>query len=402
MLRRLVGACLAVLSLAPHVQAAGREEWIDRDTGRRVVRLSRREGDNWGFYFHQNPFTAEGDKMVFLGSTQTGRDAFTVALRTFEVRQITFGKNVQFEVVDGKRRTLFYLSGDTVYATHLDSLETREVAKVPRHYVYGRGFSVNADGTLLLGCYALGEEDFYAKMSRDRWIEKIFEAKLPTALYTIDLATGRISEFHREREWLGHAQFSPTDSHQVEFCREGPGRRVRRRMWLIGTAGSGLRDLYPPTVPNTLVTHEFWSPDGKGLWFDLQVPRLLPRLRWVGALVFPHTYMAHVDIDTGEASLYPLSRSQYSWHYNVSADGRMLCGDGHAGIELARSAKWIFLYRPEEKAVRVERLCSMAGHSYSIAPNARFTPDGKWVVFQSDMSGSPQVYAVEVSSRLKS
>jgi len=39
----------------------------------------------------------------------------------------------------------------------------------------------------------------------------------------------------------------------------------------------------------------------------------------------------------------------------------------------------------------------MKRHSYRIAPNAHFTPDGKWVVFLSDMDGSPQIYAVEVA-----
>ncbi|MGO8838880.1 MAG: hypothetical protein ACLQQ0_15790 [Limisphaerales bacterium] len=38
----------------------------------------------------------------------------------------------------------------------------------------------------------------------------------------------------------------------------------------------------------------------------------------------------------------------------------------------------------------------MAKHDYALEPNARFSPDGKWVVFRSNMRGSSQVYAVEV------
>jgi len=49
-------------------------EWIDKDTGHKIIRLSRREGNNRSFYFHNNPFVpalaGEGDKMVFYGGSQ--------------------------------------------------------------------------------------------------------------------------------------------------------------------------------------------------------------------------------------------------------------------------------------------------------------------------------------------
>jgi len=42
------------------------DEWIDKDTGHRVIKLTRRGGSNASFYFHNNPFVA--DEMVFRGS----------------------------------------------------------------------------------------------------------------------------------------------------------------------------------------------------------------------------------------------------------------------------------------------------------------------------------------------
>ena len=38
-------------------------EWIEPETGHRVVRLSREPGTA-SLYFHQNPYTANGDKLV--------------------------------------------------------------------------------------------------------------------------------------------------------------------------------------------------------------------------------------------------------------------------------------------------------------------------------------------------
>jgi oligogalacturonide lyase len=372
-----------------------RDEWIDKDTGHKVIRLSRRDGNYDMFYFHQNPFTADGDKMVFAGTTSKGRSAFTVDLKTIEVRQITSDHSVNFEVVAPKRRELFYLDGDTVYATHLDTLVTRVIAKTPAYYAHGRGLSINSDETLLAGCYARGEEQFYS-LPREEWITKIFEAKLPNAIYTINIETGEVREVYDENEWLGHVQFSPVDPTLIEFCHEGP-ERLLHRMWLIRIDGAKWTKLYPTKIPKILVTHEFWDPGGQDVWFDLQVPRLRGKLGFVTYVFGPHTYLARTNIDTGESTLYPLKRSQISWHYNISRDGTLLCGDGDGRwFELARSAKWINLYVPKGSKLDVQRLCNMKRHRYRIAPNAHFTPDGKWVVFLSDMDGSPQIYAVEV------
>ena len=42
------------------------EEWIDKSTHHKVVNISRKEGSNVSFYFHNNPFV--GNKMVFYSS----------------------------------------------------------------------------------------------------------------------------------------------------------------------------------------------------------------------------------------------------------------------------------------------------------------------------------------------
>jgi oligogalacturonide lyase len=39
---------------------------------------------------------------------------------------------------------------------------------------------------------------------------------------------------------------------------------------------------------------------------------------------------------------------------------------------------------------------NLAKHDYALEPNAKFSPDGKWVIFRSNLSGKSQVYAVEV------
>ena len=61
------GVLLAVIfsgCATPAAKRAARTEWIDRDTGHRVVQLSREPGSE-SLYFNLNPFTPDGKKMVF-------------------------------------------------------------------------------------------------------------------------------------------------------------------------------------------------------------------------------------------------------------------------------------------------------------------------------------------------
>src|SRR5690349_12202312 len=62
-------------------------EWIDPDTGHRIVRLSNDAGSS-SFYFHQNGYTANGDKLVF--STPAGLSTYNFKTKTIE--QIVDGR----------------------------------------------------------------------------------------------------------------------------------------------------------------------------------------------------------------------------------------------------------------------------------------------------------------------
>ena len=76
---------LMLSCVAARAQAQPRE-WVDGATGHRVIRLSEDEGGQ-SLYFHQNAFTATGDKMVMV-STQ---GISTVNLKTREIELVVPG-----------------------------------------------------------------------------------------------------------------------------------------------------------------------------------------------------------------------------------------------------------------------------------------------------------------------
>src|SRR5262249_6968550 len=157
---------------------------------------------------------------------------------------------------------------------------------------------------------------------------------------------------HQGTNWFNHLQFSPTDPTLLQFCHEGPWHKLDR-IWHIRTDGSGLRLMHARTMPMELAGHEFWSHDGKTVWFDLRMPRGQKFL------------LAGVDVQSGKTIRYPIVRDQWSVHYKISWDGKLFAGDGGASnmVAHAENGKWIYLFTPKDGELQAEKLVNMAKHN---------------------------------------
>jgi oligogalacturonide lyase len=368
-----------------------RDEWIDADTGHRVIRLSRIPGESESFYFHQNAFTASGDKMVFANtSTNRSRDFFVYDWHTRKIDRLTDGGTNRGEIVAPKTRQLFFMRDNVIYATHLDNHVTKKIAELPRGW---RGLTINADETVLAGAFGQGAAEISRGQPRSYWFKAIHDAKLPHLLFTLEIATGKTNVIHRGNDWFNHVQFSPTDPSLLMFCHEGPWHLVDR-IWNIHTDGSALRLIHARTITNEIAGHEFWSSDGNTIWFDLQIPRG-EKFFLAGVAADPATR----DKPSPEIR-YPIERDQWSVHFNVSRDGKLFSGDGGAPnmVAHATNGKWLWLFTPQSGGTLIaEHLVNMSKHDYALEPNVNFTPDGKWIVFRGNFDGTSQVYAVEVA-----
>ncbi|HZS03638.1 MAG TPA: oligogalacturonate lyase family protein [Blastocatellia bacterium] len=367
-------------------------EWVEPETGHRVIRLSREPGSA-SLYFHQNAYTEKGDKLVIT----TRRGISTIELSTGRIELVVEGRTSNL-VVGRKTRQVFYLKDGAVFATHLDTRATREIARKPE-LRSGSGFAVNADETLLGGSFVEGEQqaavqppasatpgqraDSYP--GKGEMMERRLAARLPMALYTINVKTGEVKTFYHATDWLNHVQFSPADPGLMMFCHEGPWHKVDR-IWTIRTDGTGLRKIHTRTMEMEIAGHEFFSADGRAIWYDLQTPK------------GKEFWLAGVEIASGRQTRYKVERDKWSVHYNISPDGKLFAGDGGGPHSVAApgNGQWIYLFTPEKGALRAERLVNLAKHDYSLEPNVTFTPDMKWIVFRSNMHGATHVYAVEV------
>jgi oligogalacturonide lyase len=129
------------------------DEWIDKDTKHKVVRLSRMEGNsNMSFYFHNNPFI--GNKMVFYSSSKndlTGvqkqenysvnsrnKQLHLLDLKTLKSEQLTFQSSpMNGEIVHEKSGNVYYQIKDSVFSVNAFTKKSQ------LEYVFPADFKAN-------------------------------------------------------------------------------------------------------------------------------------------------------------------------------------------------------------------------------------------------------------------
>ena len=385
--------------------------WIDPDTGHRVVRLTD-EPNSASLYFNQNGYTADGKKMVYTSP----RGIHVLDLASKATKVVVEGR-ARIIVTGHKTQSVYYIRGDEVMATDVDTLATRTIGKLPRR---GSVATVNADETLLAGTYIEGDgvdynqqagqqaqtqntnqlQNLLQPLNKGQMMEQRLAARLPMAMFTLNAKTGEVKIIHRATDWLNHLEFSPTDPNLLMFCHEGPWHKVDR-IWTIRSDGTQITKIHNRTMSMEIFGHEFWSHDGKTIWYDLQTPR------------GEDFWLAGYNVETGARTWYHLQRDEWSIHFNVTLDGKLFCGDGGdpGQVAKAKNGQWIYLFRPElfeAKGINepgfaqpgvfhAEKLVNMAKHNYRLEPNVSFTPDARWVVFRSNMFGDTYAFAVEVA-----
>src|SRR5947209_8062728 len=200
------------------------------------------DGGGSSLYFHQNTYTPEGDKLIF--NSKGG-----------------------------------------IVAVDLPQLERMFGDKIK------------------LGIALTLEEEASAK-KEDNLAKRLANPTSMAFVFT-DLKSGESKTVGYQYAWLNHLQFSPTDPNLLLYCHEGTWHEVDR-VWVIRTDGSGQKLLHKRTMDMEIAGHEFWSYDGKMVWYDLQTPRS------------KEFWLAGVNLETGEKVRYKIERDHWSIHYNVS------------------------------------------------------------------------------------
>jgi oligogalacturonide lyase len=388
-----------------------KHDWIDPDTGHRIIRLDTTGGST--LYFHDNAFSPEGDKLMF--NTPQGIaviDVAKIGKSDLEPEIVAQGRGGYFA---RRTREIYFTAGDTIRAVHVDTQQVREVA-------HARGL-INSDDTLSVvknanakdpeGKYPrppvraavaqlqrmfpgkkmedLTPDQQYSVKKEDGLAPRALNPGLQSFLFT-DLKTGAVRETGFQYGDLNHLQFNPVDPNVLLYCHEGAWHELDRT-WTIRTDGSQMRLMHKRTMDMEINGHEWWSWNGKTVWFDLQTPR--SQVFWI----------AGVNMENGREIRYHVERDWWGVHFNSSRDDTLFASDGGDPSQVAYSTdgQWINLFRVQAGGtLKREKLANMARHNYvtgkgGVEPNVHITPDKKWVIFTGQFAqGERHVYAVSI------
>ncbi|OCF72548.1 hypothetical protein I204_06930 [Kwoniella mangroviensis CBS 8886] len=404
-------------------------EWVE-PSGHRVIRLSDESGSS-SLYFNFNAYTPEGDGVVI--TTPTGISK--VEISTFKLSQvILISERFSLLFVGKKNRRAYYRLNESkaLYWVDLDTSETHLIGKEP----LGDIQTINCDETYLAGVevdptYKSDILDVFSKRdpktdqfvyvanwpdgtpmtyadAKELRLAQRLEARVPMTLFLIDVNTGQRTDVYRATDWLNHLLFSPTDPNLLMFCHEGPWHQVDR-LWTLRLDETPIvpRKIHERTMNMEIAGHEWFSHDGETIWYDLQTPR------------GEDFWVAGHELKTGKRTHYHLNRNEWSVHFSSSPDNSLFCGDGGDPemVAHAEDGTWLYLFTPKgipdvaglkspDSASLIvpgyfesKKLVNLKKSDYGLEPNANFTPDGKYLIFRSNLHGALHVYAVEVKPR---
>ena len=342
-------------------------------TGHRIVRLTDDAGGST-LYFHDNAFSPDGDKMMF--NTPSGIAVVDVAkIGTAGSSRRSWRLRCEAGISPGARArsTTASAGGGGDGASNVDTKRTREVP-------HARGL-INADETLSVvkngkavdadGKYPrpparpivpqlqrmfpgkrmedLTPDQQYSVKKEDGLAPRALNPSLQSFVFT-NLKTGESRETGFQYGDLNHLQFNPADPNLLLYCHEGTWHELDRT-WTIRTDGSQKQLMHQRTMDMEINGHEWWSWDGKTVWFDLQTPR--SEVFWI----------AGVEHGDRQEVRYHVERDWWGVHFNSSRDDTLFASDGGdpSQVAYATDGMWINLFRvqPNETvdARKTRRTC---------------------------------------------
>jgi len=156
-------------------------------------------------------------------------------------------------------------------------------------------------------------------------------------------------------------------------------------LYLIGTEGGGKR-----TLP---VGKPFTSPgQGHQCWLG-ETGEILLTVCGDGIAPMPEQGIL-CRLRPGDAEAVPVARGHAFSHVGCSRDARFFCGDAMSPWTVVVGSM-----KTGRSHVLCDAECSPAP-AFGAHPHPYLSPDCRWVIFNSDRTGIPQVYAAEVPEGL--
>jgi len=329
--------------------------YTDAETGARIVQLTSFPTIGMNLYFEQCSFTADSQRLIFYSQRAADRDApfdvFRADVDGTNLVRLTDRDDVGGLVLAPKAAKAFFSAGSEVRSVDLETFKEETLA----HF---EGFHSFASS---LGGISSDEGNYYAYLHREE--ERYALVRVAT--------DGKGGEVLYEGFNLTHVNVDPKTG-TVAFGERAPDET---KNWLMNPDGSNLRRFTFEKFAHC----SWWGQTGA----------------WQGCYLPPDRGIC-IYREGGEKEEVIVSGSRYFWHSGSSPDGEWIVADTNWPDE------GIFLVHvPSKRSGLVCRSRSSNGHPQWTHPHPSISPDGNYVLFNSDRPGISQVHLATIPEGLK-
>jgi len=348
--------------------------WLrDEHTGARIRQVTAQPAIHHHPFFFVPPYDDAMRRLVFVSHRRGRPQLFAEEQDSGRIVQLTDRDDLAEWSLhpshDG--RYVYFTAGAGGWRVDLESLREEQLADFGGARMREPGMVGAAMGTTTLS-------------RDDRWWAVPVKIGKQSHFYIIDTHSGAASVI-LERDTIGHPQFCPDDPNLIYYA--GP---LTDRLWLIRRDGTGNRPLWRRENDQQWLTHESWIRGRRELAF-VDWPHGMRAvhvdtgaMRWITR--FP-AWHAHPD-DRGERFVCDTNfpdRGVHVFAANEASVPKTICMPHATSV----GSHWNgpFPYNEGPREVYAPQ------HTH---PHPRFSPDGKRVLYTSDVSGHAQLYECRI------
>ena len=350
--------------------------WIDEHSKYEITQWTSK-GESTHPYFTNESFIDDDTALIF--SERTGKkQLYKLNLMTGEMIQMTNAerlRNMDFLI---NKKKLWYLDGKVLKSLDVQTLESKEVYNFEKWPYTVGSFTITCDAK-----YFVFSSSHKQQTAGDCGYG-------PYVIYKLNLIDKSINPItHITGFNIGHLQANPVDPNLILYCWqwEALGRSklvgdTPIRIWWVNIDGSDGGPFQQAFGLHR--THECWTPDGKYVTYTGDFMFGLQKGREV---------VGFQSIDGKVDKMY--DATVWHAHQNMFKDNKHWVADlyNHDERDL------VMFTRGEDKIERTEILFHHAStwDGQGSHPHPRFSPNGKYILFSTDKTGTPQVYTVKVN-----
>lgn len=369
-------------------------KYIDSYSNREVTQLTNYLGHSHHFYFTDECWLNNGRSFIFHSDRENSSNLFRYDLDTGTITQLTElqGPHPSRGYYSRANHALYYWAGQTLHELDMNTLSERPVYEITSPKVHPGRPASTADGKYI--CSTLveypPEDKPQISFSYSRFRE-FFKNPPFTQIARIEVATGKADIILEDRRYMTHVNTSHTLPDIMTYCHEGPWDWVEQRMWGLNIQ-TGETWKIRPQEGDVSVGHEYWFADGERIGYHGST-RTGDDLHLFGFLKWDNS--GHIE------RRFPFR----SIHFH-SLNEDLIVGDGTpaavfatAGLEgqPARPFIQLFKWNGEEyvgpKILSFHRSTFNDQHAHC---HPRFTPDGKSILYTSDLTAYSNMYLVDI------